>query len=116
MRKSESFLQPLCSELTVEKINKIARETGFMKRSPKKIEAQDFLSYLCQESIKGTVSYNDLASKLNIENKSNASRQAYYYRTNKETVEFFKRILEYIMKSKYDVEEYRFNKKNTREY
>ncbi len=62
---------------------------------------EKYLSFLCQESIKGTVSYNDLASKLSCDTNCDASRQAYYYRTKQEAVEFFKQILETVIKQKY---------------
>ncbi|OVE73445.1 hypothetical protein BVX93_01680 [bacterium B13(2017)] len=94
------FFQNLCSELTESEIRKIAIETGFVKRVPKKIKPEHYLSHLCLEAIKGTVSYNDLATKHAIENNCDASRQAYFYRTKKETVGFFKRILAYIMSKK----------------
>jgi hypothetical protein len=68
---------------------------------------------MCQESIKGTVSHNDLAAKLSCETKCDASRQAYFYRTKEETVEFFKNILALVMKNKYrlDIEAVQFNVK-----
>ncbi len=50
--------------LTEELISQIARETGFYKRSPRKINLLDLVEHLCEESVKGTVSYNDLAAKI----------------------------------------------------
>jgi hypothetical protein len=96
-------LQDLCPALSAEEIVRIARECGFSKRA-KKNAPEKFLSFLCQESIKGTVSYNDLASKLSSETDCDASRQAYYYRTKKEAVEFFKHILAAVMKHKYNMD------------
>jgi len=56
---------------------------------------------MCQESIKGTVSYNDLAAKISSELDCNSSRQAFFYRTKEEATEFFKQILASIMKQKH---------------
>ena len=69
--------------------------------------------FMCQESIKGTVSHNDFAAKVACETKCDASRQAFFYRTKEETVEFFKNILALVMKNKHklEIEEVRFNVK-----
>lgn len=56
---------------------------------------------MCQESIKGTVSYNDLAAQISCETHCDASRQAFFYRTKEEAVEFFKQILAAVMKQKH---------------
>ncbi|MCF6269319.1 MAG: IS4 family transposase [Melioribacteraceae bacterium] len=94
-------LHDFYSELTEEEILKIARQTGFTKRIEKKITASEYLVYFCKESIKGTVSYNDLAAKLSCAQVCHASRQAFYYRTTQEAVMFFEQILATIMKKKY---------------
>jgi hypothetical protein len=56
---------------------------------------------MCEESIKGTVSYNDLAAKISCAVESEASRQALYYRTKESAVEFFKQVLTAVMKHKH---------------
>lgn len=104
MKNTTSILQTLCPELSTEKINEIAQETAFIQRTQKKILSEDFLSCLCQESIKGTVSYNDLAAKVSIENNNSASRQAYFYKIKEETLCFFKEVLAHIMKIKNKLE------------
>lgn len=106
-------LQNFCPELSDEEILRIAQKTGFVKRVEKKITANEYLFYFCQESIKGTVSYNDLAAKLSCEQVCNASRQAYFYRTKQEAVMFFEQILATVMKHKYQV--YDLNKTNIKE-
>lgn len=53
--------------------------------------------------MKGTVSYNDLAAQISNATNRTASRQAYFYRTNERTVEFFKHILAAVIKKKYHV-------------
>jgi hypothetical protein len=67
----------------------------------KKISASDYLLFMCEESIKGTVSYNDLAAKISCAVGSEASRQAFYYRTKEAAVEFFKQVLMAVMKYKH---------------
>lgn len=98
------ILQKLCPELSDKELIRIARESGFCKRIEKKITPAEYLLFMCQESIKGTVSHNDLAAKVSCETKCDASRQAYFYRTKEETVEFFKNILALVMKNKHKLE------------
>jgi hypothetical protein len=81
-------------------IERIAFEAGFCKRNSGKIKAPEFLIYFCLESLKGTVSHNDIASKMNADADTDASRQAYHRRMNAECHEFFKRILASVMISK----------------
>ena len=81
-------------------IERIAFETGFCKRNSGKIKAPEFLIYFCLESLKGTVSLNDIASKMSADADTDASRQAYQQRMNAECHEFFKRILASVMASK----------------
>ncbi len=63
--------------LSREQITQLAFETGFCKRKSGKIDPPDFLFHFCLESFKGTVSYNDLAAKIESETGVNVSRQAY---------------------------------------
>lgn len=86
--------------LSRKEIRKLAFDTGFCKRSSGKIEASDFLLQLCLQSLEGTVSYNDLAARIEVKTGTSASRQAYWERTNDSCVRFFQRILERIMHSK----------------
>jgi hypothetical protein len=81
-------------------INGIARETGFTKRAGGKIRADDFLAQLCSESIKGTVSLNDIAAAIHAHTGVSASRQAYWERLNEEGVLFFQTILAELIHSK----------------
>ena len=89
-----------CVDLTPEKIRELAFETGFCKRKSGKIDASDFLINLCFQSIKDTVSYNDLAAQVHANSGVSASRQAYCERTNESCMNFFQRILEHIILSK----------------
>jgi len=103
--KKREILNGLCPELSVETIRRIAWETKFVERCWKEISPEDFVDYLCGESIKGTVSYNDLAAKIAVESGHSASRQAYSGRMDGDCVLFFKRILEEVIKAKHDAEE-----------
>ena len=91
-----------CVGLDRKKIRKLAFETGFCKRHSGKISAPDFVVHLCLESISGTVSYNDLAARVEAQTGIAASRQAYWERTDEPCVRFFQRILEHVMLSKCD--------------
>lgn len=104
MKIRHKMFNGLCPELSVEKVRRIASETKFVERCWKKISPEDFLNYYCYESIKGTVSYNDIAAKIAAEEGHQASKQAYYDRVDDNCVEFFKCILAEVMKTKYDME------------
>ena len=84
---------------------KLAFESGFCKRNSGKISAHDFLLYSCLQSLKGTVSYNDLAAKIESQTGVNASRQAYHQRMGNECNTFFQSVLETIMLSKHQTED-----------
>jgi len=86
--------------LTPAEIEKIAFESGFCKRHSGKITAPDFLLHFCLQSLEGTVSYNDIASRMENNADINASRQAYHQRMGDECVEFFEKILGAVMASK----------------
>ncbi len=82
-------------------IEVLAFETGFCKQRSGKIEAPDFLIHFCLESLKGTVSYNDIASKMQVKTGIDASRQAFHQRMNDECVIFFEKFLERVIESKH---------------
>lgn len=83
--------------LSSEAIRELAFETGFCQRASGKIDPPDFLVHLCLESLKGTVSHNDLAARLATHTGVSASRQAYWQRTTEPCVRFFQGILERVM-------------------
>ncbi len=89
-----------CAGLDRNKIRQLAFETGFCKRKSGKINASDFLIHLCLESISGTVSYNDLAARIQSRTGISASRQAYWERMDEQCMRFFQRVLEHVMLSK----------------
>lgn len=113
-RKSDPCDLFSCVGLDRKKIRKLAFETGFCKRHSGKISAPDFVIHLCQQSISGTVSYNDLAARVEARTGIAASRQAYWERTNEPCVRFFQRILEHVMLSKCDPHQIRSIKRQGR--
>lgn len=85
--------------LTTETINQLSVQTGFVKRS-RKIKAVEFLIYMITESVRGCVSCNDLATTIQFEAGTMASRQAYHNKMTNASVRFFEAILAIIMLSK----------------
>lgn len=79
--------------LSQKKVSEIAFETGFVKRMPKKITATSFLNVVCIESIKGSPSYNHIASRLDSSYRQFNTKQAVWKRSNSECVLFFQAIL-----------------------
>ncbi|HOX16804.1 MAG TPA: IS4 family transposase [Smithellaceae bacterium] len=103
-----------CVGLDRKKIRKLAFETGFCKRHTGKISAPDFVVHLCLESISGTVSYNDLAARVEARTGIAASRQAYWERTDESCVRFFQSILEHVMLAKCNPHQLQFIKRRGR--
>lgn len=81
-------------------IMKLAIETQFMKRKPKKIDPFEYLTTVCILSVKNSPSFNNIAAKHSCNYNCQASKQAFSKRTNKECVEFFKSVLALIIKTK----------------
>lgn len=86
--------------LSPKMVSEIAYETGFTKRMPKKITATSFLNVVCVESIKGSPSYNHIASRLDSSCGEFSTKQAVWKRTNNECVLFFQAILLQIIAEK----------------
>jgi hypothetical protein len=87
--------------LTSDIIRRIARQTGFCQRASGKIDVIDFLNQFCEESVKGTVSYNDLAAKMQAATSVSASRQAYGQRIHADVcVALFQTVLATLILSK----------------
>lgn len=85
--------------LSLEKINLLSVQTGFIKRC-RQIKAAEFLVYLITESIRGCVSCNDLAAVIEAETGTMASRQAYHQRMSCACLLFFETIAAVVMNSK----------------
>lgn len=89
--------------LNEELICGIARETNFIERASGKISVPVLLECVCEEVVKGTVSYNDLAARVQSTTGNIISRQAYWERMNTDAcVAFFKAILAMVMLQKLD--------------
>ena len=78
-------------------LDTLASQTGFIKRN-RSIEAQNFLSAICIESVNGIASCNDIAAHM--EGDSNVSRQAVWKKMNSSLELYLKRILALIITNK----------------
>jgi len=83
-----------------EVLRRIAFACGFSVRQSGKIKASDVLIHMCTESIKGTVSYNDLAARIEGGTGVCASRQAYWERLDETGVLLFQQVLAVVINSK----------------
>ena len=95
-----SDINPL--ELSDSAIEQLAIETGFRKRYSGKISPKDMLIRICAESINGSLSFNDLASRMKLVAGIDASPQAYAQRTNQSCLDFFKKVLEIVMAKQFN--------------
>jgi hypothetical protein len=86
--------------VTNDELIKLAIETGFSKRAGGKIDPIDFISTLCETSVLGGASCNDIGSRLNLRNSTSISKQAVWLRLNDSCKKFTERILALIIKSK----------------
>ncbi len=84
--------------LTDQQITLMAFSTGAWKRA-RKIRPADVLKHLCEESIVGTVSYNDLAAAVAAHTGVDASRQAYAQHLNPAVIALLKALLETAMEA-----------------
>lgn len=85
--------------LSLEKINMLSVQMGFIKRC-RQIKAVEFLVYMITESIRGCVSCNDLAAVIEAETGTAASRQAYHQKMSCTCLLFFEAIAAIIMNTK----------------
>lgn len=86
--------------ISSDEITQLAFDSGFQKRRSGKINPVDFFNHFCLESVQGTVSYNDLAAKIQAQTGISASRQAYHQRMGPSCVTFFTKILFFVMGNK----------------
>jgi hypothetical protein len=70
-----------------------ARETGFVKRKSPKISPLNLLAALVEESLRGSPSYNDLASSIESNGGADPSRQAVALRLNESFEKFLEALL-----------------------
>ncbi len=98
---SNNLFIGLADVFNVDKIREIAFESEFARRIWKKISPENYFSYICLESVKGTVSYNDLSEAVGLSTGEHASRQAYWERTKNKADIFMQKILEELIKEKH---------------
>lgn len=105
MQKND-FLQLLSAlQIGDKQIEKIALSTGFLIRK-KLVTPADMLYAICCQSIQGTVSFNDVAAKIDAESAVSVSRQAIGKKVNKpSSMDFLKKILALVILSKIDKNE-----------
>lgn len=85
---------------TDEQLLRLAIETGFIKRRPRKIDPGNLLAAICEEALEGSPSYNDLAANIDSHEQTNPSRQAVAGRMNDEFKVFMHRLLEDVIARK----------------
>ncbi|WP_040626617.1 hypothetical protein [Mucilaginibacter paludis] len=104
--KKVDFLALLnAMNIGADQIKKIAIDTGFLIRKGL-IEPADILYAICCAATHGTVSFNDLAAKIDAETTVSVSRQAIAKKTSKEScVLFLKKILALVIISRIGKEE-----------
>ena len=78
----------------------LAIEKEWQKETPKKITAPNLITALCEESVDGTPSFNDLASALHSLAHNNPSKQAVNERSNDPCHEMIKAVLQLAIENK----------------
>lgn len=86
--------------LDKNEITRLAYETGFCRRSTGKIKPHDYMLLMCKTAVKGSPSFNDLATRLQSSCDISVSRQALWKRTTGKCVAFFQRVLSSVISSK----------------
>jgi len=105
MKKSDFLALLNAMNIDAGQIQKTAMDTGFLVRKSM-VEPADILYAMCCQSIHGTVSFNDLAAKIDAESAVSVSRQAVAKKTGKEScVDFLKKILALVIISRIGKEE-----------
>jgi hypothetical protein len=105
MKKNDFLALLKAMNIQADQIEKIATDTGFLIRKSL-VEPADILYAICCQSTHGTVSFNDLAAKIDAETTVSVSRQAVAKKTGKEScVDFLKKILALVIISRIGKEE-----------
>ena len=91
MRKSNQEGALSLAQLGISPValRRIAWACGFCVRQSGKIQPNDVLIHMCLESIKGTVSHNDMAARIEATTGVSVSRQAYWERCDETCVRLF---------------------------
>ena len=85
--------------VSLEKINQLSVQTGFIKRF-RQINAVAFLGSMITESLRGCVSCNDLAAAIEVHTGTLVSRQAYHRKMCSACLLFFETIAAILMTTK----------------
>ena len=97
MKRSDFLAILKAINIDAAQIEKIATDTGFLVRKGL-VEPADILYAICCQSVHGTVSFNDLAAKIDAETEVSISRQAIAKKTGKKScTEFLKKILSLVI-------------------
>jgi hypothetical protein len=86
--------------ITRQELNRIAFASGFCSRTSGKLRPCDLLIHMCAESVKGTVSYNDLAARIETATGIRLSRQACWERFDESCVLLFQQVLAFVIDAK----------------
>ena len=102
MKKSDFAVLLAAIGIDAAQLAKTAKDTNFqLRQSP--VKPVDILYAFCQQSVLGTVSFNDLAAKIDAEAGVSVSRQAIAKRTGKDAcADFLKKILALVISGKID--------------
>jgi hypothetical protein len=98
--KSHATLMPHLA-IDHDRALELALETGFCKRI-RKIEPVMFWETFCIEAVQGTLSYNDLAARLEALGAPSVSRQAIGKKITPECQLFFERMLDMAMADQFE--------------
>lgn len=97
-RRQPANPHPSCpAQLDEETILRVAVDSGFMRRQPRKIPPRAFLAALCNEGLRGSPSYNDLAAAIEAACGSSPSRQSMAERMGPPCLAFLQALLEHVM-------------------
>jgi len=104
MKKKEFLLLLQSMNISDKEIEKIAFNCSFMVRKSL-VAPSDILYAICYQSTQGTVSFNDLAAKIDAESSISVSRQAIAKKLNKKSaIDFLQKILSLVIMSRIDKE------------
>ena len=104
MKKKDFLLLLQSMNIGDKEIEKIAINCSFMVRKSL-VSPADLLYAICCQSTQGTVSFNDLAAKIDAESCISVSRQAIAKKVNKKpALDFLKKILALVLMSRIDKE------------
>jgi len=104
MKKTDFLLLLQSMNIGDKEIEKIACNCSFMVRKSL-ISPSDLLYAICCQSTQGTVSFNDLAAKIDAESCISVSRQAIAKKVNKKSaLAFLQKILSLVIMSRMDKE------------